>query len=81
MGASYMVQAESKEFVTFTEARDMILDRKNVDKGIELMIGLSLEAQSRTLRLWAKTFMRKEMRVAIQENDDETQSEAGIVQG
>lgn len=67
-----------EEAQVFREAREKIEGGEAAD-GIAMLIDLSLNAKSYTLRLWAQHFLTLNYNLAFVENDDETSSKTSRV--
>ena len=64
----------------FREAREKI-EGGDAPEGIAMLIDLSLNAGSYTMRLWAQNYLTQNYNLAFVENDDEATSKTSPVQG
>ena len=70
----------SADAQAFREAREKI-ENGDVSDGIAMLIDLSLNAKSYTMRLWAQNYLTQNYNLAFVENDDEAAIQTGPVQG
>jgi len=69
-----------KDAQVFREALEKI-EAGDASDGIAMLIDLSLNAGSYTMRLWAQNYLTQNYNLAFVENDDEAASKTSPIQG